>query len=114
MCVLLSIVFTALSSLAILSDTQRTYIVVNYYRDFPCVLANHPKTLREKALEKYLKRIYTHFFASLPRPAFPSSSGDITMWNSTSALNIKNHGSAILGTTEGSATSAIMITPRRP
>lgn len=74
---------------------------------------NH-QAIFAKANWKYYKCIYAQFLAKLSRPAFSRSSGDITMWNSTSASNTRNHGSAILGTAEGPATSAMMITPRRP
>lgn len=51
---------------------------------------------------------------SSSRPARPRSSGDMTMWNSTSASKVRNQGSASDGTAEGSGTSTISTAPRWP
>ena len=54
-----------------------------------------------------------HSLPSLSRPAFSRSAGSITDLNSTSALNVRNHGSAKAGILDGSARSQ-MMTARVP
>ena len=59
-------------------------------------------------------RAYAHFFPSESRPARPRSSGVIATRNSTSALNVRNHGSASTGTSDGSFTFTTKVPPRLP
>jgi hypothetical protein len=57
---------------------------------------------------------YAHFLPSASRPARARSSGVIATRNSTSALKVRNHGSANVGIFDGSSRFTIMVAPRCP
>src|SRR6185437_16874478 len=57
---------------------------------------------------------YPHFLPSASKPAAARSCEFITGWTSTSALKVRNHGSAKDGIFEASGRSMIRTAQRRP